>query len=276
MRVAHYLIRGQSGLFYFRLRVPADLRAAVGCVVIKRATGTRCPRTALGIALVISAGYARTFAAMRAGEPMTKPPSIDEIKANLEKGRGSEYVLEHGPNGLRIEATDAADHSRAMEAIAAIGLVGQQRQPAPDCKPMDMGEGIRMWALTLPMDNPGHRKDSKSQRAKVEAFHAWRLARIGRDYSIHDVSRTDCAEYFIACKATITKRGGPPAPRYIENRFLVLAGFFEWAQTSGYYPKGEENNPAPGHANVPKKDRNRRAKTHGWQAFSAKLATTHW
>ena len=61
MRVAHYLVRGHSGLFYFRLRVPADLRPAIGRTVIKQATGTRCPRTALAVAVMLSSAYARSF-----------------------------------------------------------------------------------------------------------------------------------------------------------------------------------------------------------------------
>lgn len=266
MRVAHYLIRGTTGLFYVRLRVPSDLWTLVGAKVIKRATGTRCPRQALVVALVVSAGYARIFAGIRVGETMAKPPSIDEIKANLAKGRGSEYLLEQGPQGFRIEATDAADHARAMEAIQAIGFVGERKAVAPSCKPMDMAEGVRMWALTLPKDTPGKRKTSKSRQSKVEAFHAWKRARVEGNYAIHEVSRTDFAEYFVACKASTTKRGGAPAPRYIENQFLVLAGFYDWAQVSGYYPEGADN-PARGHAQVPKKARNLRAKTHGWQPF---------
>lgn len=273
MRVAHYLIRGTTGLFYVRLRVPSDLQEMIDARVIKRATGTRCPRAALAFALVLSAGYARTFAAMRAGEPMTKPPSIDEVKANLAGGRGSEYVIERAADGsiTKLEAKGKADHDRMMAAVDAIGYIGPRSAAAaaPTCKPMDMEEGIRMWALTLPNDSPAKRKGSKSLRSKVEDFNAWNSARLARGFSIHEVSRTDFAEYFIACRASTTKRGKPPAPRYIENRFLVMAQFYDWAATSGYYPPflKDEDNPARGHANVPKKDRNRRAKTHGWQPF---------
>ncbi|PPT81329.1 hypothetical protein XthCFBP4691_17950 [Xanthomonas theicola] len=51
MRVAHYLTRGETGRFYVRLRVPADLQARLGRKVIKRSTGTTCDRTALTCAL---------------------------------------------------------------------------------------------------------------------------------------------------------------------------------------------------------------------------------
>jgi len=52
MRVAHRLIREASGLFYFRLRVPADLRAVLGRKIVKLANGTHCPRVALAYAAV--------------------------------------------------------------------------------------------------------------------------------------------------------------------------------------------------------------------------------
>ena len=65
MRVAHYLVRGTSGLFYVRLRVPKDLQDALGTKLIKRATGTRCARAALVCALTLQARYARLFDAIR-------------------------------------------------------------------------------------------------------------------------------------------------------------------------------------------------------------------
>lgn len=271
MRVAHYLIRGATGLFYVRLRVPIDLQEVVGARIIKRATGTRCPRTALAFALVLSAGYARSFAALRAGEPMTKPPSIDEIKTNLAGGRKSDYLIERASDGsiTKLEAKGKADHERMMAAVNAIGYIGPQTTaPAtPTCEPLDMEEGIRMWGLTLPTDSPGQRKGSGSKVSKVRAFQRWKHNKTGAAFRIDQISRTDFAEYFVACKASTTKRGKPPAPRYIENQFLVNADFLDWAMTSGYYPDKPNANPARGHAQVPKKERTKRAKSHGWQPF---------
>lgn len=272
MRVAHYLTRGTTGLFYVRLRVPFDLQDALGARVIKRATGTRCPRTALAFALVVSAGYARSFAALRAGEPMTKPPSTDEIRANLAEGRRLDYLIERAADGsiTKLESKGKADHDRMMAAVEMIGYVGaREAQPtAPPCKPMDMEEGIAMWALTLPETMPADRKDKKARVGNVDAFYRWKLEKTTAAFRIDQISRTDFAEYFVACKASITKLGKPPAPRYIENQFLHIAGFLDWAMASGYYPNTPEDNPARGHAQVPKKDRKRRAKSHGWQPFT--------
>lgn len=272
MRVAHYLVRGTSGLFYVRLRVPKDLQDALGTKLIKRATGTRCARAALVCALTLQARYARAFDAIRRGEHMAKPPSMEEIRANLRNGRGSDYVIEQGPSGLRIEATDQADHDRAMQALENIGRVGSwatapAAPPAPTSAAKDMGDAIKMWAATLPTTTPGKRKNSKAQESKVREFYTWKQGKAGSPFPVNNVTRIDCAEFFVHNMTLTTKRGMAPAPRYIENKFMALIDFIDWAQTSGFYPTGD--NPAAGHATVPKKARNLRARTHGWQAFSA-------
>ena len=272
MRVAHYLVRGTSGLFYVRIRVPKDLHDVLGTKLIKRATGTRCARAALVCALTLQARYAQAFDAIRRGEHMAKPPSMEEIRANLRDGRGSDYVIEHGPGGVRIEAKDGPDHQRAMEAWERIGPVGSWPMGpvapvAPASLAKDMDEAIRMWISTLPNATPGERKNTKAQESKVRDFYAWKLAKLGGPFPVNSITRVECAEFFVHNKLSTTKRGGAPAPRTIENKFLALIEFLYWAQTSTYYPAGD--NPATDHANVPKKDRNRRAKTHGWQAFSS-------
>ena len=272
MRVAHYLVRGASGLFYVRLRVPKDLQQALGAKLIKRATGTRCARSALACALVLQARYAQAFDAIRRGEHMAKPPSIEDIRANLRAGRGSDYVIEQGPAGVKIEARDQKDHDRAMQALEHIGRVGPwpvapATPAAASSLTKDMDEAIRMWVSTLPNATPGERKNTKAQESKVRDFHSWKLGRVGGPFPVNSITRVECAEFFIHNKVSTTKRGGAPAPRTIENKFLALIEFINWAQTSTFYPSGD--NPATDHANVPKKDRKRRAKTHGWQAFSS-------
>lgn len=273
MRVAHYLVRGSSGLFYVRIRVPKDLRIAMGASVFKRATGTRCARAALACALTLQARYARAFDAIRRGEHMAKPPSMEEIRTNRRDGRGSDYIIEHGPSGVRIEAKDEADHQRAMQAWENIGRVGAwptalAAPAAPSSLTKDMGEAITMWATTLPTTTPGKRKNSKAQESKVREFYKWKQGRAGGSFPVASITRTEYAEFYIYNMTLTTKRGTTPAPRYVENKFLALIDFIGWAQTSAFYPAGD--NPATNHANVSKKERNRRAKTHGWQPFSAK------
>ena len=271
MRVAHYLVRGRSGLFYFRFRVPADLRQVLGRTVIKRAIGTRCPRQALRVAVEWAADYSQSLKGLREGSAMSKPPKIEDVLASFARGNTRPYVIEK--DGFRISASDAADHSRAMEALDKLGDLSAfvpattRREPTgPAITPMDMGEAIRLWALSLPRQSPGKKKTSNAKERMAREFHDWKLSRHGRAYTVQLLTRTDFAEFFIYAKNTNTARGDLPAERYIENKFLVLADFLDWAATSGFYPK--DDNPARGHANVPKRIKKARAKSHGWQAFT--------
>jgi hypothetical protein len=58
MRLPHHLVRHPSGIFHFRLVVPADLCTAVGLNVIKQSLRTRNPALARGWAYLLSARYA--------------------------------------------------------------------------------------------------------------------------------------------------------------------------------------------------------------------------
>lgn len=273
MRVAHYLTREASGLLYFRLRVPRDLQGITGLRVIKRATGTRHPRYALAIATMWAERYAAAFAALR-GKGMGAKDEADELLEGIRRNGGfRRYEIDLSRGYVRTDGPE--DHARAMQALEAIGPVTadmrQQLAKSPACESLDMDEAIGKWALTLPMETPGKRKTSKSMVSSARAFSAWKREREGRPFPIGAVTRTDFAEFFITCKTTPTSRGTLPAPRYIENQFLRIADLFDWAISSNYYPKGDnpsDANPARGHAQVPKKERRRRAKTHGWQAFS--------
>src|SRR5690606_32323706 len=151
MRVAHYLIREPSGLFYFRLRVPMDLRPLVGRAIIKRATGVRCPRQALAIATDWAARYARAFDALR-GHGMADEKLVEALLKGIRKRGTMEYRLNMATG--EVEANGPEDHARALEAIREIGAITPEFRArvaaARGAVPMDMDEGIRMWALTLP------------------------------------------------------------------------------------------------------------------------------
>jgi len=87
VKVNHYLIRGVSGLFYFRLRVPPDVYQHIGRRVFKRATGTRDPHAAVLIASDWAARYCRVFEMLRGGKMGDK--SKDEILAALHENHAS-------------------------------------------------------------------------------------------------------------------------------------------------------------------------------------------
>ena len=65
MRIAHHLVRSTSGLFHFRLKVPADLHAAVGRRIIKISLRTGDHRAAQAYSCALSLHRAQAFAALR-------------------------------------------------------------------------------------------------------------------------------------------------------------------------------------------------------------------
>jgi len=188
MRVAHYLIRGRSGLFYFRLRVPPDLCAGVGVRVIKRATGTRCPRVALALAVDWAGRYAQTFAALRRGDAMTKPPSIEDILSG-RSGTGGDIrtwttdEMEVGPSGVRFKGlniADDADQARFNTFLKSVAVMppegGTPRSEARRKQEPEKTEengfisfdgGKEKWSQILPVKTPANRK---TKRAKMKAL----------------------------------------------------------------------------------------------------------
>lgn len=221
---------------------------------------------------------------------MTKPPSTDEIKANLAGGRGSEYVFEHGPNGMRIEARDAADHAMAMDALANIGRIApgvflptSKAPPPQSLKRVSLREAVDKWQKAIKNTDP---KTIAAKRRALNDLLEWRqglldaqAAEIGGPGTVASAVFVDefdehtLGEWFIhlqtRCKFQEKGAERKEVPYYspgtMENKFIYASGFFDWAMANGHYPKGD--NPARGHANVTKKVKAARAGSHGAQAF---------
>ncbi|TAA41692.1 integrase [Pseudoxanthomonas winnipegensis] len=271
MRVAHYLTRGQTGRFYVRLRVPADVQARFGRKVIKRSTGTTCDRTALTCALVLQARYAQAFAAIRNGS-MEK--ELDELLKSLEGTSPLELILKDvklpgGQSFGQVEINDDNDLALFQKLAAAY--------PVPEFKPfpprrvvkpigearaagLTLADARDKYLVSIQGKNTAKTIVQKTRALKdLEAFVA--SQRKGKQpVMLKQLTRTDFSEWFLhetAQKRVIT---------YITNRFSACADFIKWAQTAGHYPQGD--NPASGHASVPKQLKKQRAKSHGSQAFT--------
>lgn len=279
MRVAHYLIRGRSGLFYFRLRVPADLRESLGRLLIKRATGTRCPRAALAVAVSWAAVYAQSFRTIRRGEFMAKPPSVEDLLQSFERGDIREWLGNVSlPNGARIDNAkitsekDARLFGIAVEDIGrlppGVSVPAHSAAPVapapavPKLTGITLAEAVRKWHTAIRVKNK-QEKTRTAKKAAAEGFEKWKQGALGPKVPpvlVENITRTDCSEWFIF------SQGAGLTARTIENKFIYLAGFFDWAIASRHYPPS--GNPARGHASVAKKVKRARAKSHGWQAFT--------
>lgn len=291
MRVAHYLIRGQTGLFYFRLRVPAELRQLLGVRLIKRALATRCPRTAQALAIVYAARYAHAFAMVRKGEPMPNTPTPADIKRNLRDAGGNpaEYVVKSGPGGFEIQAEGAEEHARAMEAVAQIGKIApgaflpvSATAPSAPIKRITLKDAKAKWEGAIKNTDP---KTIGAKKRALKDLLEWKQKELNKEAQliggpgavaspvfVDEIDEQTGGDWFIYLNSQtkFSKKKNMIVPGYspgtMENKFIYAAGFFDWAMTNGHYSKAAVN-PMRDHANVPKKVKKARAKSHGAQAF---------
>lgn len=124
MRLAHHLVRRDSGIYAFRLVVPADLRAALGLGVIKRSLGTRDTALAKLYAYALSSRYAAAFAALR-GRVVSTPPNVDDVVALMKGGGGKRLDIKtvdprtHLPLHLKTDGSPG-DNAAGLEALRII------------------------------------------------------------------------------------------------------------------------------------------------------------
>lgn len=130
MRLARHLLRHPSGVWHFRLIVPADLQAMPGRRVIKKSLGTRDPVVARAWAYALGAQYAQAFAAAR-GKGARMGSDFEDYLKGL-KG----FEIEQGPEPHQVkirtngtpEATDAMLDSlpaavQSADPVTARGVI---------------------------------------------------------------------------------------------------------------------------------------------------------
>lgn len=265
MRVPHYLSRARSGLFSFRLRVPADLVPLVGVRLLKRTLRTDHLPTARVRAIALADGYARAFAVLRAA-PMNKKMTVEDVLASVAEHGKRDYTLTL-PNGFTLQANDAADHRRAMEAVEAIGPLvlpptPASPAPAPPAPPPAVSKVVALedarddWldsirASTIP-------KTYTIKKTAITDFTAF----IGPKKHVHTITRADVASWF-----QHLRKEGVATPTLTSKQSYIggRRGFFTWAMASGCYPQGD--NPATGHVSYGAQEKRRRRKL-GFQPYT--------
>ena len=272
MRLPHHLLRHSSGMFHFRLVVPADLRAAIGLRIIKKSLRTRDPAVARVWAYVLGARYAQFFAATRGQSPMDKACKDRPRPVVLPTGPGNEtldYACQVG--NVRIEASGPEDHARAMEAIREMAALMAQQPPAlvpspvalPAASPSPahrlsrpIGKAAEQWLRSIRADTL--KKTLTIKAAAVEGF----AKHFGVDRMVHEVAREDIHAWVEALRL-----GGLQTPTLV-NKTSYLRGFLEWAAQAGYYPRfPRDQNPAAGHVVFRKREKVKR-RAHGFRAFT--------
>ncbi|MCC4595085.1 site-specific integrase [Xanthomonas campestris pv. phormiicola] len=271
MRVAHYLTRGKTGRYYVRLRIPADLQARFGRKVVKRSTGTTCDRAALGYALLLQQRYARAFAAIRNGSMGSE---LDELLRSLEGTSSLELILKDvklpgGASFGQVEINDDKDLSlfrqlAAQHSVPALAPFPPRRvvKPIGEARPvgLTLADARDKYLVSIQGKNTAKTIVQKTRALKDLEVFVMSQRKGKRPVLLKELTRTDFSEWFL--HETVQKR----VITYITNRFSACADFIKWAQTAGHYPQGD--NPASGHASVPKQLKKQRAKSHGSQAFT--------
>ncbi|UHH09669.1 site-specific integrase [Luteimonas fraxinea] len=272
MRIPHYLIRNASGCFVFRLRVPSRLQALLGRKVIKHALRTQCVRAAQQHALILAERYARAFEHF-GWHRMPRGPSVEDILANVAEGGLSRYEIDLASG--RVQASDAEDHRRAMEALALIGRIDHLRQPsaappastvlppaavAPTApavaEPLTMKQAKIAWLRSIEASTT--KKTLSIKTAAVEDL----VRFIGEKRQLHALGRPDLAKWY-----QFLRDDGIATPTLTNKQSYIGGkhGFFSWAMASGHYPPGD--NPAKGHVSYTANEKRKRKK-FGFKAFT--------
>ncbi|MEQ4573687.1 MAG: site-specific integrase [Gammaproteobacteria bacterium] len=286
MGFPHYLTRSASGLYVFRMRVPADLREAMGRGFIKRGLGRDLLSARLA-ALGLSARYAAAFAQMR-GQGMARNEDVDALIARLTNGstRLPELTLERArmadgsiverwqmdtPEDVRLYRQATA--ARAPRDLAALyekdplaagleGYVPPPPPPPPVAEVIALGKARDAWLKS--MEATTHVKTLVVKKTAITAL----VDYLGANRQLHTIARPDLARFY-----QHLRDGGMATPT-IHNKQSYLGGkggLFDWAMASGYYPAGD--NPAAGHVRFTAKEKRQRKKL-GFKAFDAAQVRT--
>jgi len=114
-----YLALSRHGIFYFRITIPASLRASLGSREVKRSLKTRHRRTAIQRARACASHFEALFATLQ-----EQPVTYLEMKQLLEDGRDTMFGLlteqfeKDGPL-TRAGRTEAVGEIKALRTLVA-------------------------------------------------------------------------------------------------------------------------------------------------------------
>ncbi|MFT4257606.1 MAG: site-specific integrase [Pseudoxanthomonas sp.] len=205
-----------------------------------------------------------------AGEQMAEAFGLDE------QGNDQTYTLRIDPTTGRpveMSSADADDHARMLEALKAAGAAGAVSVPAKAvaavaeeiARDKALPEGITAKPLGKAVDEYLARVASEATTPAKEKTHGRRVRWLSgfvehakRKTSVHEIKRHHCSTY----ADTHIREGLNKST--VADGMGIVAAFFDWAQSSGYYPEGD--NPARKQVKRTRKDKQASA-ARGWEAF---------
>lgn len=272
MFLPRYLVQNPSG-YYFRIMIPKHLRPLYGRTVVKRSLRTTDHTTAQSWALVLADRYAHAF--QRASRAMTDKTLEDLIASaeNAMQGYGKQYEISErrGTFTIKTNGTEQ-DHLQAMQALQ---LIQQSKMALPSTDDIEAiaPTGLKRITLKKAIEEYKERiQPNPKDKAKLKTFNG-AISKALSDFEdwagsktvVFKITRNDLSQF-----ATKTLQTGL-AKSTVRDKLSYITGFFNFAQSSQYYAKGD--NPAMGHVTITKRDKKTSAK-RGWQSFSHEQLTT--
>lgn len=199
---------------------------------------------------------------------MNKPPSINDILAGLQSGKGSTYVVDVKKGLFQTDGSEE-DHRRAMEALAGAERLAKIQaqsvqndapratQPSTPAPPsgFTLRQMIELWEV---VDVSGLKSGTvASMLRKLNDF----ADHFGEKRPVADVRRTDVS----AWDAANVKKGNVISTRIGKCSHVIQ--LFDCAIRKGHYLK-ELGNPAEDVVCFREGEKAQRAEDHGWEAFT--------
>lgn len=274
MRIAHHLLRSRSGIYHFRIKVPADLHAAVGRSIVKISLRTADHRAAQAYSCALSLHYAQAFAALRGVAVPKLPPSIEALRKGAGDGDLQRYEIDIDPLTLRPTKvrTDGTpeDHMAALQTLGVVFAQALPQRPtaptgqavAVPAKPagLSLVDAIRLYAEA---EAPSLKPNTWSQRTR--AFESLKTF-LGADTPVASITRERAGDWAhdlitrvpAGKKKAMTKRTAGNCVSHAAQLFVFLSrrGKFEGA------------NPVKGVVVLSKKEKDaRRHAGFKWEPF---------
>ncbi|MET4677710.1 MULTISPECIES: site-specific integrase [unclassified Luteibacter] len=263
MRLAHHLLRRPSGMWYFRIYIPKDLRPVFGMTIFKRSLGTHDPVSARTCAYALGARCAQIFASARIG---TKDLGMDwdDLLSKIER-----FEIKAGPEGVSVKTNGTdADNAAGLKALQMALEKPLWPAPAP-------GSDVPQPKLTRTLPKPRSDAPTLAQALRqyedVEAKNikpntwvqrqrssASFLKYIGSGVKVDEVTRPMAAAW-----ANQLQRDGL-TKRYVANMVSHVAQIFQKQVQAGHLA----TNVVKGVVVMKAADKAaRRNQGHAWEAF---------
>ena len=254
MRFPHYLSLAPSGVFHFRLRLPAGQRAALGRREVRLSLGTRDRRTAQIAALALAQRYALPLSAAQGQDMPTIEEIIAQARAAAAGGRLTEKYKISLP-GVEIEANNAREHRQVIDMLQSLprALAPAAAVPVPVAHTLTLRDALRRWESALPAERST--KTHGMRRTAVRSM----VETLGASRELPSITRADVALWLERLG-----REGASTPTLADKQ-TYAKGFFDWAQGAGLYAAG--GNPAQGHIKYGARARRHR-RALGWRALT--------